>query len=168
MALSTKASVSGPWPTALTLLKDHRHVVEVGEVRLEERLVDPVLSGVEDVVDPDLGGGDSAQGHGMFGVGIPNLGPVPCSPAAEGNTSEARLDPDLNRMARRQLAVDLAGRVALTANGVGEAVFVRQFQNDRPVDPEAGGRPVAAVDVANEIRVGIAPAEHRVIRTHHG
>ena len=51
-----------------TLLEDHRHVVEVGEVRLEERLVDPVLTGVEDVVDAHLGGGDSAQGHGMFGI----------------------------------------------------------------------------------------------------
>ena len=51
-----------------TLLEDDRHIVEVGEVRLEEGLVDPVLTGVEDVVDAHLGGGDSAQGHGMFGV----------------------------------------------------------------------------------------------------
>ena len=51
-----------------TLLEDHRHIVEVGEVRLEERLVDPVLTGVEDVINPDLGGGDSTQGHGMFGI----------------------------------------------------------------------------------------------------
>jgi hypothetical protein len=51
-----------------TLLEDHRHVVEVGEVRLEERLVDPVLSGVEDVIDAHLRGGDPAQGYRMFGI----------------------------------------------------------------------------------------------------
>ena len=42
-----------------------------------------------------------------------------------------------------------------------------QLENDRPVDPKAGWRPIAAVDIADEIRVRVAPAQHGVIRAHH-
>ena len=71
-------------------------------------------------------------------------------------------------MARGKLAVNPAGREALAANRVGEAVFARQVEDDRPVHTEAGGRPVTAVDVADEIRVGITPTKDGVIRAHHG
>src|SRR5438874_242871 len=45
------------------LAEDHGHVVEVGKVGFEERLADPVLAGVENVVDAHLGGGHAAQGQ---------------------------------------------------------------------------------------------------------
>src|SRR5207247_6635538 len=104
---------------ALTLLEDHRHVVEVGEVGLEERPAYPVLTRVQDVIDADLGGGDPAEGHRMLGERIADLGPVPRGPGAQLDPGESGLDPDLHRMARRQLTVNPAGRKALATNRVG-------------------------------------------------
>src|SRR6266704_3496682 len=82
------------------LLEDDGHVVEVGEVRLEEGLAHPVLTRVQDVIDADLG-------------------PIPCGPGAQLDPGESGLDPDLHRMARRQLTVNPAGRKALATNRVG-------------------------------------------------
>src|SRR2546425_6476455 len=95
-------------------------------------------------------------------------GPIPCGPCSELDPGESGLNPDLYGMPRRQLAVNPARRKAFATNGVGQTVVARQPQDDRPVDAVAGRRPVAAVDVADETRVRIAPAEHRVVRAHHG
>src|ERR1700694_3420238 len=70
-------------------------------------------------------------------------------------------------MAGSQLALNPAWRKALAPAGAGHPGRRGDPQDDGPVDAEAGGRPVAAVDVADEIRIRIAPAKHRVVRAHH-
>src|SRR5438105_2103252 len=90
--------------------EDHGHVVEVGEVGFEERLADPVLAGVENVVDADLGGGDAGQGYRVLGIGIANRGAVPRSPGPQRYAREAGLDPHLHRIAGRQRGVDRGRR----------------------------------------------------------
>src|SRR5439155_5582613 len=67
-----------------------------------------------------------------------------------------------------QRCVNLAGRESFTASRVGKAVVTGKIENDRPVDAVSGRYPVTAVDVTDEIRVGIAPAEHVVVASHHG
>src|SRR3989442_4403534 len=116
----TDASICTSGIPLSTLLEDHRHVVEVGEVGLEKRLADPVLTRVEDVVDAHVGGGDPAQRHRMLGEGIADLGPIPCCPCPQLNAGESGLNPDLHGMANGQLTVNPDRRNAFEAKEHGQ------------------------------------------------
>src|SRR5438445_12670479 len=95
--------------------EDDGHIVEIGEVGLEEGLADPVLTGVQHVVDPDLGGGDAAQRYGVFCTGIADRGSIPCGPGPERNARKPRLDPHLDRLAGGQPSIDRRSTPALAA-----------------------------------------------------
>src|SRR5438045_2464086 len=71
-------------------------------------------------------------------------------------------------MAGRQCCINRAGRESFTANRVGKTVITGKIQNDRPVDAVSGRYPITPVDVADEILIGIAPAEHGVVSSHDG
>src|SRR5438094_9094101 len=71
-------------------------------------------------------------------------------------------------MADGQRAENLAGRESFTASRVGKTGVTGKIENDRPVDAVSRRCPVAAVDVTDEVRVGIAPAKHVVVASHHG
>src|SRR5437764_643623 len=102
----------------------------------------------------------------MFGEAVSNRRSIPGGPGSEPDPREARLDPNLHRVARGQLAVDRGRREPCTADRVRHAVFLREPKNDRPVDAVSGWRPVASIDVADELLVRVAPLRHAMPGTH--
>src|SRR5438094_7627347 len=67
-------------PSRVESAEDHGHVVEIGKVGFEERLADPVLAGVENIVDTNLGGGDARECYRVLGVRVANRGAIPGGP----------------------------------------------------------------------------------------
>src|SRR5438552_10946195 len=92
----------------------------------------------------------------------------PTRPGRQRNARETGLDPDLHRVAGGQRAVNRTGGEAFATDRVGEAVVAGQIENDRPVDAVSGRDPITPVDVADEILIGVAPAEHAVVASHRG
>src|SRR5439155_25811637 len=88
--------------------EDDGHVVEVGKVGFEERLADPVLAGVENIVDADLGGGDARERYRVLGVRVANCSAIPGGPCPQWYPRETGLDPYLHWLAGGQCCINRA------------------------------------------------------------
>src|SRR5579864_4117919 len=155
-----------PAANAFVLLEDDGHVVERGPRCLEGRLADPVLVAMPHVVDSDLGGGYAGQGHRVLAVGVTDLRAVPGGPDSARVGLPVVLDPDLDRMPRRQRGVDRRGRIAFAADGVRQPVAPGKIDDHRVVHAVPSRDRRDTVDVADEVRVGIAPLPNGVIWSH--
>src|SRR5436309_442715 len=102
----------------------------------------------------------------MLGIRVANRPAVPCRPGADTRPGPVGFDPDLDSMSGLERLVDRCRGHSLAAVGVGEADVARRLEDDWVVDAVARRGPVAAVDVADEVRVRIAPAQHRVVWSH--
>src|SRR6202165_5091628 len=102
----------------------------------------------------------------MFGVRVANLSAVPCRPRPDAAAAPVGVDPYLDRVSSRERLVDRRRGLSLAAIGIRQADVARHLEDDRVVDAVTSRGPIAAIYVADEVRVRVAPLEHGGVRPH--